>query len=172
VTIVQIFGVPPGARRAKPFVDHILTFSVVDNKIWFRNFQVGRCQFVQLKVYSYASTQIVEKDPAQPNGPPAMSLVEIGPRFVLTPIRIFEGAFGGATVFSNPGESYSDGYLMHIFSCKICSEFVTPAAVRLAARRADGLKYRARKLGEQERNERREARRREEDELAVAKVFA
>lgn len=32
-----------------------------------------------------------------------MSLVEIGPRFVLTPIRIFEGAFGGATVFSNPG---------------------------------------------------------------------
>ena len=39
----------------------------------------------------------------QPNGPPQMSLVEIGPRFVLTPIRIFEGAFGGATVFSNPG---------------------------------------------------------------------
>jgi hypothetical protein len=32
-----------------------------------------------------------------------MSLVEIGPRFVLTPIRIFEGAFGGATVFANPG---------------------------------------------------------------------
>ena len=34
-----------------------------------------------------------------------MSLVEIGPRFVLTPIRIFEGAFGGATVFANPGTS-------------------------------------------------------------------
>lgn len=34
-----------------------------------------------------------------------MSLVEIGPRFVLTPIRIFEGAFGGATVYSNPGTS-------------------------------------------------------------------
>lgn len=46
---------------------------------------------------------MIEKDPAQPNGPPATSLVEIGPRFVLTPIRIFEGAFGGATVFSNPG---------------------------------------------------------------------
>lgn len=41
LTITQIFGVPPGARRAKPFIDHILTFSVVDNKIWFRNFQVG-----------------------------------------------------------------------------------------------------------------------------------
>jgi hypothetical protein len=50
--------------------------------------------------------QIIEKDPLQPNGPPQMSLVEIGPRFVLTPIRIFEGAFGGATVYSNPGGFY------------------------------------------------------------------
>lgn len=48
--------------------------------------------------------EIIEKDPLQPNGPPQTTLVEIGPRFVLTPIRIFEGAFGGATVFSNPGE--------------------------------------------------------------------
>lgn len=39
----------------------------------------------------------MEKDPLQPNGPPQTTLVEIGPRFVLTPIRIFEGAFGGAT---------------------------------------------------------------------------
>ena len=45
----------------------------------------------------------MEKDPLQPNGPPQMTLVEIGPRFVLTPIRIFEGAFSGATVYSNPG---------------------------------------------------------------------
>ena len=36
----QIFGVPPQARRAKPFIDHILTFSILDSKIWFRNFQV------------------------------------------------------------------------------------------------------------------------------------
>ena len=48
--------------------------------------------------------QIVEKDPIQPNGPPQTSLVEIGPRFVLTPIRIFEGAFSGTTVYSNPGQ--------------------------------------------------------------------
>ncbi|KAL0946745.1 hypothetical protein HGRIS_012923 [Hohenbuehelia grisea] len=81
----HIFGVPQTARKAKPFIDHILTFSLLDSKIWFRNFQ------------------IIEKDPLQPNGPPQTTLVEIGPRFVLTPIRIFEGAFGGATVFSNPG---------------------------------------------------------------------
>ena len=48
--------------------------------------------------------EIIEKDPMQPNGPQQSTLVEIGPRFVLTPIRIFEGAFGGATVYSNPGK--------------------------------------------------------------------
>jgi ribosome biogenesis protein BRX1 len=40
IVVKQIFGVPPQARRAKPFLDHILTFSIVDSKIWFRNFQV------------------------------------------------------------------------------------------------------------------------------------
>ncbi|KAF8447848.1 ribosome biogenesis protein BRX1 [Boletus edulis BED1] len=104
----HIFGVPPLARRAKPFIDHVLTFSIVDNKIWFRNFQ------------------IFEKDPQQPNGIPSTSLVEIGPRFVLTPIRIFEGAFGGATVYSNP-------------------EFITPTVVRRLIRQSKGDKYGKRK---------------------------
>jgi hypothetical protein len=58
----------------------------------------------------------MEKDPLQPNGSPQTTLVEIGPRFVLTPIRIFEGAFGGATVFSNPGESWP---LFTNLSCRI-----------------------------------------------------
>lgn len=30
------------------------------------------------------------------------SMVEIGPRFVLDPIRIFRGSFGGQTLFQNP----------------------------------------------------------------------
>ncbi|KAL0565239.1 Ribosome biogenesis protein brx1 [Marasmius crinis-equi] len=131
----HIFGVPPTARKAKPFIDHILTFSIVDNKVWFRNFQ------------------ILEKDPAQPNGPPQTTLVEIGPRFVLTPIRIFEGAFGGATVYSNP-------------------EFVSPAAVRSALRKEQGKKYGVRKNAEDEAARRRERQARGEDELAVSKVFA
>ena len=53
--------------------------------------------------YSDHATQIVERNPLEPHGPPQMALVEIGPRFVLTPIRILEGAFSGASVFSNPG---------------------------------------------------------------------
>lgn len=102
---VQIFGVPSTARKAKPFVDHILTFSMLDSKIWFRNFQVHPTSRLTKLIYIFTvSLQIMEKDPLQPNGPPQTTLVEIGPRFVLTPIRIFEGAFGGATVFSNPGK--------------------------------------------------------------------
>ncbi|KAI0311598.1 ribosome biogenesis protein BRX1 [Amylostereum chailletii] len=131
----HIFGVPPQARKVKPFVDHILTFSILDSKIWFRNFQ------------------IIEKDPLQPNGPPQTSLVEIGPRFVLTPIRIFEGAFNGATVFSNP-------------------EFISPTAVRSAMRREKGNRYKERRQAETERLGRKDVRKLEEDELAVSKVFS
>jgi hypothetical protein len=43
---LKVFGVPPLARKAKPFIDHILTFSILDSKIWFRNFQVGSVCFV------------------------------------------------------------------------------------------------------------------------------
>ncbi|KIJ10504.1 hypothetical protein PAXINDRAFT_85959 [Paxillus involutus ATCC 200175] len=131
----HIFGVPPTARRAKPFIDHVLTFSILDSKIWFRNFQ------------------ILEKDPQQPNAPPKTSLVEIGPRFVLTPIRIFEGAFGGATVYSNP-------------------EFITPTAVRTLIKRSKGDKYGKRKDAQEDITRRKELRRREEDALTVSKVFA
>lgn len=51
-------------------------------------------------------------------------------------------------------------------------EFVSPAAVRSQLKRAQGEKYRVRKESQAERGTRREERRREEDELAVRKVFA
>ena len=104
-----------------------------------------------------------------------MNLVEIGPRFVLTPIRIFEGAFSGATVFANPGQFFIILKLKPTYTKTLClwySEFVSPAAVRSAIRREKGDKYKKRKDTEAERSERREDRRREEDELAVHKVFA
>ncbi|TXT12839.1 hypothetical protein VHUM_01240 [Vanrija humicola] len=133
----HIFSVPRTSRRLKPFIDHILVFSILDNKIWFRNYQ------------------IIEKDPLHPSGPPQTSLVEIGPRFVLTPIRIFEGSFGGPTVFAN-------------------QEFVSPAATRASFKREAGQKYRTRKAGEEDRDDRRQRILDElpEDELARDKVFA
>jgi ribosome biogenesis protein BRX1 len=40
VVRLQVFGTPKGHRKSKPFIDHILHFSIVDDKIWFRNYQV------------------------------------------------------------------------------------------------------------------------------------
>ncbi|KAG8456736.1 hypothetical protein GDO86_002499 [Hymenochirus boettgeri] len=71
----QIFGTPRYHPRSQPFVDHVFTFSIADNRIWFRNYQ------------------IIEEDAA---------IVEIGPRFVLNLIKIFQGSFGGPTLYENP----------------------------------------------------------------------
>lgn len=42
----QVFNVPKGSRRSKPFVDHVLSFSIVDNRVWFRNYQVRKITHV------------------------------------------------------------------------------------------------------------------------------
>jgi ribosome biogenesis protein BRX1 len=65
------------------------------------------------------------------------SLVEIGPRFVLNPIRIFRGSFGGQTLYQNPN-------------------FVSPNAIRARERREKGLSYEDRKLSQKKRKERKE----------------
>ncbi|CAN9504294.1 unnamed protein product [Ophioblennius macclurei] len=72
---IQTFSTPRYHPKSQPFVDHVLTFTITDNRIWFRNYQ------------------IIEED---------ASLVEIGPRFVLNLIKIFQGSFGGPTLYENP----------------------------------------------------------------------
>ncbi|CAI5787696.1 Brix domain-containing protein 2 [Podarcis lilfordi] len=71
---IQIFGTPLYHPKSQPFVDHVFTFSITDKRIWFRNYQ------------------IIEDG----------ALVEIGPRFVLNLIKIFQGSFGGPTLYENP----------------------------------------------------------------------
>ncbi|XP_023246831.1 ribosome biogenesis protein BRX1 homolog isoform X2 [Copidosoma floridanum] len=71
----QIFGVPNHHPKSQPFFDHVYTFSVLDNRIWFRNYQ------------------IIKEDG---------ELAEIGPRFVLNPIKIFAGSFVGEVLWDNP----------------------------------------------------------------------
>ena len=39
--LLQIFSTPCYHPKSKPFIDHILSFSIEDNRIWFRNFQVN-----------------------------------------------------------------------------------------------------------------------------------
>ncbi|KAJ8402360.1 hypothetical protein AAFF_G00368490 [Aldrovandia affinis] len=72
---IQTFSTPQYHPRSQPFVDHVFTFTIADNRIWFRNYQ------------------IIEED---------ASLVEIGPRFVLNLIKLFQGSFGGPTLYENP----------------------------------------------------------------------
>lgn len=72
---VQTFGVPNHHPKSQPFYDHVYTFTFVDKRIWFRNFQ------------------ILSEDGA---------LAEVGPRFVMNPVKIFDGSFGGAALWENP----------------------------------------------------------------------
>jgi ribosome biogenesis protein BRX1 len=100
-----MFGVPRLARRSKPFIDHVISFSILDNKIWFRNYQIiekdpGKGSLAEVEEGEGKKRK--SKGSKGEEEPP--TLVEIGPRMVLTPIRIFEGSFGGATVYENPGE--------------------------------------------------------------------
>ena len=81
--LTQILGTPKGHPKSKPFIDHVFSFSIADNKIWFRNHQIT----------------VVVND----SGAKETKLVEIGPRFVLTLIRIFSGSFGGPTLYQNEG---------------------------------------------------------------------
>ncbi|GME95062.1 hypothetical protein B5S32_g5685 [[Candida] boidinii] len=88
---IHQFGVPPQARKSKPFIDHVMTFSIVDNKIWIRNYQIN--ETTDLK-----ENEELVKTPNELND---LTLVEIGPRFVLTIITILEGSFGGPKIYEN-----------------------------------------------------------------------
>lgn len=80
----QMFSVPEGHPRSKPFIDRVIHFALLDGKIWFRNYQ------------------ILPHDPTILSGKRTPVLVEIGPRLVLDPIRILEGSFVGTTIYENP----------------------------------------------------------------------
>lgn len=112
-TFVQTFGVPPNARKSKPFIDHVMTFSIVDNKVWVRNYQISETE------------QLKESDDSDVNVD-SLSLVEIGPRFVMTLITILEGSFGGPKIYEN-------------------KQYVSPNAVRaqLKQKAADQARSRA-----------------------------
>lgn len=84
--LTQTFTAPVGHRRTKPFVDHIISFTMVDGCIWFRHYQV---------VDAALDEKLVDKSVDS-------TVVEIGPRFVMAPIKCFSGGFNGATLWENP----------------------------------------------------------------------
>ncbi|KAF3931792.1 hypothetical protein ABW19_dt0206683 [Dactylella cylindrospora] len=101
----QVFGVPRGARRSKPFVDHVMSFTVADGKIWIRCYQICEAEVGKGPVENggvEAETVVVDKDKKKKSkSQTEVSLLEIGPRLVLTPIIIQEGSFGGPIIYEN-----------------------------------------------------------------------
>lgn len=73
--LLRIFKTPNFHPRSQPFIDHVINFSVsADGNIWFRNYQL-----------------VDGKDELQ----------EVGPRFVLELIRVFDGSFKGMVLYDN-----------------------------------------------------------------------
>jgi len=79
--LFQAFGTPRAHPKSKPFVDRMMSFFWLDERVWVRNYQIAWSE-----------------DKASPDD---HELVEIGPRFVMQPIRIFHGPFGGKTLYEN-----------------------------------------------------------------------
>lgn len=86
----QVWGTPKAHPKSKPFIDRVMSFYYADGKIWARNYQLA----------DDAETKKAEMA-AFHRGEDLVQLIEIGPRFVITPIRIFDGSFGGQTLYQN-----------------------------------------------------------------------
>ncbi|KAK9353144.1 Brix domain-containing protein [Lipomyces doorenjongii] len=99
--LFHIFGVPKGSRKSKPFVDHVLMFSIIDNKVWFRTYQISEA----IDTAGSEGSTTVEAEDMRAGGNKkkqlTLSLVEIGPRFVMTLISIVEGSFSGPLIYEN-----------------------------------------------------------------------
>jgi ribosome biogenesis protein BRX1 len=96
-------------------------------QIWVRNYQILEEQPINALEAHLSKAQSGQEE--------ATSLVEIGPRFVLNPIRIFRGSFGGQTLFQNP-------------------DFVSPNEIRAMQYKRKGNTYMQRKEYEKKRKTR------------------
>jgi ribosome biogenesis protein BRX1 len=99
---LHIFGVPKTSRKVKPFVDHVMGFTLADGKVWIRNYQISETEPPKTKPGDDANNDTTSKHKSKGKATETeLSLVEIGPRFVLTPIVILEGSFGGPVIYEN-----------------------------------------------------------------------
>ncbi len=142
---LHIFGVPKGARKAKPFVDHVMGFTLADGKIWIRQYQINETEASKVIVKEREGDSAPKAKSKNEKGKETeINLVEIGPRFVLTPIVIQEGSFGGPIIYEN-------------------KEFVSPNQVRSELRLSKADRYNRR--ADQGRKARKDA-------LDTAELFA
>lgn len=110
---MHIFGTPKGHRKSKPFFDHIFSFSCVDGRIWFRNYQIA----------NESSVKDVSAAAAGEGGVDSGDLIEIGPRFTMCPIAILAGGFGGQLLYENP-DFIHPNKLRAMYAKKTASKYV------------------------------------------------
>ena len=100
-------------------------FTLADGKIWIRNYQIAETEASSLSAAQDSSSDKPKVKARERGKDTEISLVEIGPRFVLTPIVIQEGSFGGPIIYEN-------------------KEFVSPNQVRSELRQKKAGRYNAR----------------------------
>jgi len=115
--LIQMFSTPNRHPNSKPFFDHIFLFTFMDERIWFRNYQILWPPEKKVKIE-------------------LPTLAEIGPRFVLEPIRIFSSSFFGETLYENPS-------------------YVSPNQIRALQKKKASMKFAARKTAKKGTEERR-----------------
>ncbi|KAI9813913.1 MAG: Ribosome biogenesis protein brx1 [Thelocarpon impressellum] len=121
--LLHVFGVPKGARKTKPFVDHVMGFTLADGKVWIRCYQINETAPAKQKAGDAGETAPEPTAKASKGTKEtSLGLVEIGPRFVMTPIVILEGSFGGPVIYEN-------------------KEFVSPNQVRSDIRQRKAGRY-------------------------------
>ena len=166
--LAHTFGVPNGARKVKPFVDHVMSFTIAGGKVWVRCYEIKETEVAKggrVSDRADGLSDASEGDAAQSaesGGKTKVSLTEIGPRFVLTPIVILEGSFGGPVIYEN-------------------KEFVSPNQVRadMRLRRSGKFARRSERISEGTAKKRGLGlasgggkRKRENDELEDTVLFA
>ena len=103
-------------------------FTLADGKIWIRCFQINETEVSKSDHLTAdategdAETTSKPKSSKLPRGETKVSLTEIGPRLVLTPIVILESSFGGPVIYEN-------------------KEFVSPNQVRSEQRLSKAGRY-------------------------------
>ncbi|CAL8579578.1 Ribosome bioproteinsis protein brx1 [Xanthoria parietina] len=121
--LTHVFGVPKGARKTKPFVDHVMGFTLADGKIWIRCFEIRETAVSKAESRTQPAEEMDKQIVAVgEKGETKINLVEIGPRFLLTPIVILESSFGGPVIYEN-------------------KEFVSPNQIRSELRLSKAGRY-------------------------------
>jgi ribosome biogenesis protein BRX1 len=103
-----------------------MAFTVADGKVWTRVYQINESEPGKKKPTADGEEEATPAPKKKVrNSEFDINLVEIGPRFVLTPIMIQESSFGGPIIYQN-------------------KEFVSPNQIRSDLRRSKAGRYNSR----------------------------